>query len=203
MASDLQNKPPLLGAGLRPAAILFDLDGTLVDSATDLALAVNRCLQEFDLPAAEEAAVRGWVGNGAAKLVERALCDRLSCEPAALESGLADKALQAFFRHYEACCTETTQLYPGVEQTLAQLQSHYPMACVTNKPERYARRLLDHLQLPFAVLIGGDPGRARCRCRRLPDGGGFAQRCAVGPGRRYAGALLQLRLQSRRTGGES
>lgn len=156
MVSGLQNKPPLLGAGLRPAAILFDLDGTLVDSATDLALAVNRCLQEFGLPTAEEVAVRGWVGNGAAKLVERALCDRLSCEPADLESGLADKALEAFFRHYEACCTETTQLYPGVEQTLAQLQPYYPMACVTNKPERYARRLLDHLQLPFAVLIGGD-----------------------------------------------
>lgn len=149
-------KPALLGADLRPAAILFDLDGTLVDSASDLALAVNRCLQEFDLPMAEEAAVRGWVGNGAAKLVERALCDRLGCAAQALDAGLAERALQAFFRHYEACCTETTQLYPGVAQTLDQLRPHYPMACVTNKPMRYARRLLDHFELPFASLIGGD-----------------------------------------------
>ncbi len=149
-------KPGLLGCGLKPAAILFDLDGTLVDSASDLALAVNRCLQELELPMAEEASVRGWVGNGAAKLVERALCDRLNCKPEALEAGLADRALQAFFRHYEACCTETTQLYPGVEPTLERLEPHYPMACVTNKPMRYARRLLDHFELPFSVLIGGD-----------------------------------------------
>lgn len=160
-------QPEIIGTQLRqrfgghwPAAILFDLDGTLVDSVPDLTAAVDRMRQQLGYPCAGEAAVRGWVGNGAAKLVERALNDVGSNEQAA--------GMQWFKRFYAEENGRTSVLYAGVAETLAQLQSmDIPMAVVTNKPKHFADPLLQALDIAafFSQVIGGD-----CLAERKPSG---------------------------------
>ena len=135
--------------------LLFDLDGTLVDSAPDLALALDATLAELDHPPVGEAQARAWVGNGAKRLVARALTGQMWQDPPSTDW---DRALECFFRHYGAHLVERTVLYPGVAQTLAWLRQHgYALGVVTNKPLRFTRPLLKALELgEFAVVLGGD-----------------------------------------------
>lgn len=139
-----------------PMAVLFDLDGTLVDSAPDLATAVNRTLAELDRPAVPEDRVRVWIGNGARRLVARALAGRreVGQEPAGLEAALA-----RFFEHYEDCLVDRSRPYPGVREGLDTLSRlGLPLGVVTNKPERFTAPLLEALELEryFRVLVSGD-----------------------------------------------
>jgi phosphoglycolate phosphatase len=134
-------------------AILFDLDGTLVDSVADLAAAANRLLAEHQRPPLAIPAITLMVGDGAAKLVERALA----------ASGLATlplgPAVERFLEFYEADATTLTQAYPGAPATLAELVARgCRLAVCTNKPEAATRTILDGLDLTrfFAVIIGGD-----------------------------------------------
>lgn len=128
---------------------LFDLDGTLVDSVADLATAVNLLRAELSLPALDIPTVRGYVGDGATFLVKRSLPD-----------GLYSKArLQRFLAHYAEHLLETTHVYPGIREFLAERQAAgAKMAVVTNKPHRLSTRLLAGLALDdyFPVVIGGD-----------------------------------------------
>ena len=138
---------------MTPRLIIFDLDGTLVDSAPDLALAIDAMLNELQLPVAGQARVRDWVGNGATNLVERALA------AAGAPPAMVTVALASFLEHYYRLCTQTTALYPGVETTLKQLaQRHIKMAVVTNKPRRFVSPILQHLQIAsyFEQVLGGD-----------------------------------------------
>jgi phosphoglycolate phosphatase len=137
----------------RPRLILFDLDGTLIDSAPDLAVAVNRTLAAFDRAPLPIAEVRQMVGDGAPKLVARALAARPgpSVEPPA--------ALARFLDFYQAAATELTVLYPGVRETLAVLaEIPIALALCTNKPEGLSRRIVDALGIGgrFAGVVGGD-----------------------------------------------
>src|SRR5260370_78579 len=118
-------------------AILFDLDGTLVDSVPDLAAAVNALLAELGRPALSRAQVTGMVGDGAAKLVERALA----------ASGAGDTPLRAaldrFLALYEADPTRLTRPYDGVPAVLAELAAAGSgLGICTNQPERALRTLL-------------------------------------------------------------
>ena len=138
------------------AAVLFDLDGTLVDSVPDLALAVDRMLAELGRAPAGEAKVREWVGNGSANLVKRALTGRMDGD---VEPGLLESALTSFFAHYESVLCFNSRLYDGVEAALADLNARdLALAVVTNKPERFTLQLLETLGLAgrFAVVVGGD-----------------------------------------------
>lgn len=140
----------------RPAAVLFDLDGTLVDSAPDLTTAVNRSLADIDRPALTEDQVCAWIGNGARRLVARALAGKrdITAEPPA-----TDAALARFFVHYHDCLHEGSRLYPGVRDGLERLQAMgLPMGVVTNKPAAFTTPLMASLGIAgyFGVAVSGD-----------------------------------------------
>jgi len=136
-------------------AVVFDLDGTLVDTVGDLTLALNKTLADLDLPPHTESAVRGMVGGGLAKLLERGV----AAHGAALEG--ADQAVARLVGHYAASPAVHSRLYPGVRETLDALQDA-EIACglCTNKHEPIARDLLRALGLSeaFGVIQGSDTG---------------------------------------------
>ena len=134
-------------------AILFDLDGTLVDSVPDLAAAVNKLLAELGRPPLDRGEVAGMVGDGTAKLVERALAARHVGDLP------ASAALPRFLALYEADATRLTRPYDGVPDTLQRLAAAgYRLAVCTNKPERATRLVLGGLGLEgfFPLVLGGD-----------------------------------------------
>jgi len=135
--------------------ILFDLDGTLVDSAPDLIGACNRMLKALGASSVDPARARGWIGNGARRLVEQVLADGFSdTDPAEL----MDQAYPLFEQFYQEDLCRDSVLYPGAQETLARLhQAGKPLACVTNKPAVFARPLLEGLGVTryFDPIIGG------------------------------------------------
>jgi phosphoglycolate phosphatase len=141
-----------------PALAVFDLDGTLVDSLDDLHASVNHALRSLGLPARSRAEVRGYVGEGARTLLERAV------EPS---EHLVEPALAAWRAHYEAHCLDRTRSFPGIAALLAGARC--PLAVLTNKPGALARRILDGLDLlpRFAAVVGGD------EAPRKPDPAGL------------------------------
>lgn len=139
-----------------PRLVMFDLDGTLIDSVPDLAAAVDHMLLEMDRLPAGVAAVRQWVGNGAPVLVRRALAGNI--EHSSVDDREAEHGLDIFMRAY-AESHDLTVIYPGVRDTLRWLQEQgVEMALITNKPERFVGPLLDQMQIGpyFRWIIGGD-----------------------------------------------
>lgn len=135
--------------------ILFDLDGTLVDSAADLYRAMNLSLEKLALPLVTEVQIRAWVGKGAAKLCEMVL-EHLFGQVNAQQQ---EQLLNTFVEVYAQELCVNTQVYEGVLSFLDYCQTHdITMACVTNKPEHLAQGILDILQLSpyFNMVIGGD-----------------------------------------------
>ncbi|MFO1364297.1 MAG: phosphoglycolate phosphatase [Burkholderiales bacterium] len=139
-----------------PRAVLFDLDGTLLDSAPDLAAAANAMLAELGLPARAPALIATYIGKGIPKLVERALTGALD---AAADPALFARALPAYERHYAAESGRRALPFPGVRAGLRALQAAaVPMACITNKAERFTLDLLQRTALDgfFGVVVCGD-----------------------------------------------
>lgn len=139
-----------------PRLALFDLDGTLVDSAPDIAAAVDGALCEHGHAPVGEAAVRDFVGRGAQRLVHRALTGRLDGEaPAAL----FEPVYASFLERYAARLCEQTRVYTGVTAALESLrQEGWTLGVVTNKPARFTGPLLEATGLAshFAVAVSGD-----------------------------------------------
>lgn len=131
--------------------IAFDLDGTLVDSAADLAAAASALTEEFGGRALSQPEVVAMVGEGAAVLVRRALT----------AGGLdpdTPGALARFLALYDERLMETTRLYPGLRAVLQHLEPLLPLAVVTNKPLAPALALLEGLGVRghFLEVLGGD-----------------------------------------------
>lgn len=126
---------------------VFDLDGTLVDSLDDLHASVNHALATVGLPPRTRGEVRGYVGEGARVLLERAI---------APHGELLEPALAAWRAHYGAHCLDRTAPYPGIDALLAGARR--VLAVHTNKPGGMARKILDGLGLlpRFAAVVGGD-----------------------------------------------
>lgn len=136
------------------ALVVFDLDGTLIDSKRDLAAAVNRLLLECGAPALAEALVGRLIGDGAATLVARAF--------AAARVEPPPDALSRFLAAYEACLLDHTRPYAGVAPLLEALGRRYPLALLTNKPARSTLRILEGLELarffdPTRIVCGDGP----------------------------------------------
>ena len=137
-------------------AVLFDLDGTLIDSAVGIAEAVNRTLLDLGHAAQDEATVRGWIGDGARLLLRRAL-DHAG---ATLPDGEGFEAAYALLmRHYGDSLPRQAVAYPGVDEALRALRDRgVRVALCTNKPARFIDPLLqalDWLQR-FEAIVGGD-----------------------------------------------
>lgn len=143
--------------GVNPELVMFDLDGTLVDSVPDLAAAVDKMLLGLGRPLAGIDKVKGWVGNGASVLVKRALVDDI--EVGVLEVGLYERGFALFMEFYAEATADQSQLYPGAMECLKGLKEQkVKMALVTNKPIRFTRAMLEEFELSgfFEVVIGGD-----------------------------------------------
>ena len=145
--------------GLLPRCVLFDLDGTLVDSALDLTAAVDNMLQALGRAPAGEARVRQWVGNGAQLLVLRALSGEMHPAEDAVEPELFQAAFELFLSAYAQSNGRYSKLYPGVESLLVHLQREgVTQAVVTNKPMAFTLPLLKALKIDhyFDQVVGGD-----------------------------------------------
>ncbi|QIQ20607.1 phosphoglycolate phosphatase [Zophobihabitans entericus] len=133
-------------------AIAFDLDGTLVDSAPGLALAVQLMLKELNLPTVTDEQVKNWVGNGVDVLVQRVF------KQVNAPDELFTKARALFDKYYDQTIDEGTKLFPHVTETLRTLQENgYPLALVTNKPAQFLPSLLESLGIKsyFSLCLGG------------------------------------------------
>ena len=139
-------------------AILFDLDGTLINSGPDLALEVNHMLKTFERDTFTEDVIHGWVGNGAQTLVNRALSGQRTIDEN-LDDSLASEALDIFLAFYAKNLCVATVTYPNVSSTLKALKAKgYRLAIVTNKPYEFVGPILDGLGLDglFELILGGD-----------------------------------------------
>jgi phosphoglycolate phosphatase len=137
-------------------AVMIDLDGTLLDTIADLAVATNEMRAALDLAPLPEVRVRSFVGKGIAKLVKRALTDDPDGDPA---PALFERGMAVFDERYAAVNGHHTTIYPGVREGLDRmLAMGLPLACVTNKSGRYAEPLLVRQGLAryFGVLVAGD-----------------------------------------------
>ena len=138
--------------------VIFDLDGTLIDSAPDLAGAINYMLKKINRETFDSNKIHEWVGNGALILVKRALSGDKSIDKN-IDSELLDRALDIFLKFYAKNLCVKTVTYPNVTETLKRLKdSGYRLAIVTNKPYDFVAPILEGLKLMeyFEYFIGGD-----------------------------------------------
>jgi phosphoglycolate phosphatase len=156
-------------------AILFDLDGTLIDSVTDLANSVNYTLAKLGLPGHTRNEIKSFVGDGVQKLIKRSL------GPTHMEK-FAD-AFVIFMDYYGLHLTDNTALYPGVAEILPQLAENYSLGLLTNKSQKFSVLILQTLGIAsyFKEVIGGDSLLVK-----KPDPAGIlflAEKWGLDPGR--------------------
>jgi len=134
-------------------AIIFDLDGTLADTLTDIANAVNTALADFGFPGHPVQSYRQMVGNGTIKLIERALPDE--------KRDFVDKIFAAAQGHYSRNCLKNIRLYDGIEETVSELRDKgIRLAVLTNKNQDIAERLVKHFfgGKVFEYIVGSQAG---------------------------------------------
>jgi phosphoglycolate phosphatase len=146
---------------LTVTSLLFDLDGTLIDSKTDLANSINLMLADLGRSTLSEATVGGFVGDGVRVLVRRCLTET---EPnhKPPDEELHSRGIALMHSHYANEMLKTTRLYPQVSETLAAFDKK-PKAVVTSKEGRFTRIILEHFDIAkyFDAIIGGDTTPAR------------------------------------------
>jgi phosphoglycolate phosphatase len=153
-------------------AVIIDLDGTMLDTAHDFQVAVNRMREEFDLPPLSVETIVSFVGKGTENLIRRVLAVDYTPEQAAQHY---EAALASYQRHYLAINGEHTRHYPDVREGLQALRDKgLRMACVTNKPIAFAEPLLEKTGLRgyFEIVYGGDS-----LATKKPDPGPLLQVC--------------------------
>lgn len=136
---------------------LFDLDGTLVDTAPDINAALNHALQRHGYTGVDEAITRHWIGHGARVLIRQALQNQQAA--AAASDTITDALLTDFIRYYEEHIADNSKPYPGVIDALKQLRRRgAKLAVVTNKLTTLSEQVLDALELTryFESIVCGD-----------------------------------------------
>lgn len=139
--------------------LIFDFDGTLIDSVPDLADATNTMLSQLGKATYSLETIKQWVGNGSRLLVERALVGKTEVLAGELTTEQADHAEQLFFDTYSNISQSKTLAYPDVDKGLQQLKAAgFTLALVTNKPIRFVPKILESLGWTplFDVVLGGD-----------------------------------------------
>lgn len=158
--------------------VVFDLDGTVADTAPDLAAALNVTLAAMGRPSLSLPDVRSMVGHGTRALLHRGLA-----ATGAVDDVLVEQGYPILMQHYADHVCDLTRPYPGVERAMDQLAAHgIALALCTNKPAQVAQLLVDALgwQSRFATLVGGDtlavakPDPAPLHLAIERAGGGFA-----------------------------
>lgn len=155
--------------------VLIDLDGTLMDTAPDLAAAANRMRADVGLPPLPIERIAAFVGKGAEVLVRRALTDSFDGQ---IDASTFERGRAAFYAHYHAENGAQAVVFDGVRAALAQLRGEgLKLACVTNKPKEFTGPLLKRMQLAasFDAVVAGDevkekkphPALLIEACRRL------------------------------------
>ena len=130
--------------------LIFDLDGTLIESKWDIAASVNLTLEEMGYPVRTEEEVFGFVGDGVKRLLKLSVGEEN-------EQGY-EEALDIFRRHYLAHCLDRTTFYPGIEKVLTHFAKTFK-AVATNKSIEYTKVILDGLGAHhFIAVVGGDEG---------------------------------------------
>lgn len=144
--------------------VLFDLDGTLVDSVRDLAWCGNEMLRQLDMAQHDPEAARAWVGNGVERFVKRFLTGEMEAEP---DAALFDAGLEIFNRLYAVHVSDRSVVYPGVIEGLERFSDfRLHLACVTNKPEPFTSQLIEAMGLSsyFELVVAGNT-----TARKKPD----------------------------------
>ena len=139
--------------------LIFDFDGTLIDSVPDLADATNTMLTQLGKTAFPLATIKEWVGNGSRLLIERALVGKTEVGEGEVSKEEADHAEQVFFDAYKNISDSKTVAYPNVDEGLHQLkEAGFTLALVTNKPIRFVPKILEGLGWTplFSEVLGGD-----------------------------------------------
>ena len=132
--------------------IIFDLDGTLIDSSRDLAISVNAMREHLGMPPLEPLLIHSYVGNGAAMLVRRSLGPAVTDE-------MAERGLAYFLKFYRAHALQHTRCYPGIPEVLEELwQQEHKLAILTNKPTKISTDIVAGLGIGryFFHIYGGD-----------------------------------------------
>ncbi|HKB81164.1 MAG TPA: HAD-IA family hydrolase [Thermoanaerobaculia bacterium] len=143
---------------LRYRAVLFDLDGTLVDSYAALTDAVNFAVRQHGIGDLSPQTIRSYVGEGLEVLMQRVFA-----------GGIPDGAIESFERRYDAICCEQSRVLDDVEPTLAELEAcGVAMAVCTNKPTAFSKKILESLGLTrfFRDIVGPDLAGARKPARQ-------------------------------------
>lgn len=156
-------------SAVRLSHVIFDLDGTLIDSKDDLACAVNVALRSLSLEPKNPADLYGYIGSGARVLVEKALGPE--------NSPLLSEALDLFLAHYRRHLLDRTRPYPGVSELLAELsRMGVRVTLLTNKPADLTEKIIDGLGLRqmFAAMVAGDT-----LAKKKPDPTGALYLCRV------------------------
>ena len=141
----------------RPAALVFDLDGTLVDSRKDITTAINQLRSELGLASLTLDQVVAMVGEGAKVLIRRALAD-WNVQEGDMSPERLKEVLDRYLVLYREVCVDTTRPYPGIEEMLEELAAAYRMAVLSNKGEKLSVFILEELDLAFhfKAVLGGD-----------------------------------------------
>lgn len=135
-------------------ALIFDLDGTLVESLPGIAASLNRSLDQHGMPQHPHASVRSFIGDGARKLVERSLTGMSRLD-------LTEIILEAFAKDYASTWPQGTRVFPGIQELLARLRSRdIPMAVLSNKPHAFTEQIVAKLfpKGTFAAISGNREG---------------------------------------------
>lgn len=133
--------------------LIFDLDGTLVDSLADIAAAVNFARAQFSLPALSRDSVCNNIGDGLKNLIKRSFADAPELD--------LELALQLQKQYYSEHMLVHTRLFPGVAETLPKLAAKHSLALVTNKPQSASEEICRELKISqyLSIIIGDAPGR--------------------------------------------
>jgi phosphoglycolate phosphatase len=136
--------------------VMIDLDGTLLNTAEDLALSANLMLKDLGMPEQSTSTIRSYIGKGIDRLVKRTLTGQLEGEP---DATLLAKALPVYKKHYANNLSVNTQPYPGVPEGVKIMQqAGFKLACITNKAEAFTIPLLRSTGLydQFEIVLSGD-----------------------------------------------